>query len=217
MTRHIPPHTSVQMIHGRSNTYGRYGCRCDSCRAAKRRMAKTAHLHPRALVPVYGSRLRLRALMALGWTSGELAQRLWPEGTPRMGPLLYGPTTRVTRDTAERVRAIYETLWATPGPSALTRSRAARAGYVLPMWLDDDRLDDPTYVPTLPTAAEIERDRVAARREARLTRDAEIRRLTALGYDGGQIAVAFGGEPTDRTARQRITRARTPHVQREAS
>ena len=100
-----------------------------------------------------GTRRRLEALIALGWSQSKLA------GFLGMVPTNFGRTLRSERvlaSTARAVRELYERLWDQAPPEATwheksaavrTRAYAARHGFVPPMAWDDDALDDPDATP----------------------------------------------------------------------
>lgn len=98
-------------------------------------------------VSTTGARRRLRALMAIGWDHRAIAEQLGK--TPRaLSPLLY-TDRQITPRLHTEIVDLYERLWRTPGPSDYMRRHAARKGWPTPLELDDDRIDDPTYAPTL--------------------------------------------------------------------
>lgn len=97
------------------------------------------------LVSPVGSRRRIQALMALGWTQTELAKRL-SLSHDRLSDVL----CRHTKIRASRARAIndlFEELSSTPGPSDRTRIIARRKGYVPPLAWND--IDDPDEQPAM--------------------------------------------------------------------
>ncbi|OQO89903.1 hypothetical protein B1813_18860 [Saccharomonospora piscinae] len=105
------------------------------------------------LVDGTGTRRRLQALIALGWSQARLAEQVG------MLPTNFGRTLRCERvraDTARTVRALYERMWDQAPPestwhekSAAQRARAyaRRRGWGPPMAWDDDALDDPAATP----------------------------------------------------------------------
>jgi hypothetical protein len=110
------------------------------------------NLGDKALVDGTGTRRRLQALVASGWSQSKLAVQLGM--TPaNFGPLL--KRTRLHADTVRAVHALYERLWDCPPPEsewrdkiAASRSRtyAAERGWARPMaW--DENIDDPTASP----------------------------------------------------------------------
>lgn len=119
---------------------------------AARVLALQLDLADGARVPAHGSVLRVRALVALGWSQSKLAARL---GIDRGNFHLTG-TMYTTARTATAVRTLYAELSMTRPPEtnqreriAASRSRnyAANLGWLPPLALDDDRLDDPGYEP----------------------------------------------------------------------
>lgn len=113
------------------------------------------------LVDGNGTRLRLRALVAIGWSQSQLAAMLGMTVT-NFGHVINGRGVRVRRSTFEAVTALYEDLWDTPPTASrpgeargitVAIRRAERLGWQLPMGLDDDRLDVPGYRPRRPKVA----------------------------------------------------------------
>lgn len=101
-------------------------------------------LAPGALVDATGTRRRCHALAALGWPLSEQARRLG------IHPALYHrsmQSARVTAGRARAVRALFDELSMTPGPSNRTRIQAAGKGYLPPLAWDDDLIDDPEHLP----------------------------------------------------------------------
>lgn len=141
------------------------------------------------LVCGHGTRLRLRALAAAGWSFAAVAQRV---GCSRMSltrAVQDGPV-RVRKGTADKVREGYERLWdqAPDVPSQVasrTRNAAAVRGWVPPMGLDDDRIDDPTYEPD-PSVVPARR-----RREPAVNMDA-VEDLAGCGLDSDEVAARLG-------------------------
>lgn len=129
-----------------------------------------------------GTRLRLRALVAIGWTQRELAQRLgWTDSN--FSSLIHGRRHRnVSAGTRDAVIRLYEALSMTPGSSARSRARAAANGWVPSLGLDDDRIDDPTYTP----------DPGVARRDRAYTAREDVLELLALGETHAAIAARLG-------------------------
>lgn len=102
-----------------------------------------------------GTRRRLQALVALGWSQAKLAERIgW---TPSNFTALIGDG-RVIAASARLVRDLYNELWdqAPPEDSHRDKIAASRArnlararGWVPPQAWDDDAIDDPTAQPDL--------------------------------------------------------------------
>lgn len=143
--------------HGSLGRYKRDGCRCSACRTAnrlnKRRVDRGhAYAHwaevPTAMEPVIGTRRRLHALTAVGWSAHALAERLGV--TQGVVAALSTRTKRVHPSTAAAVRRLYDDLWdQTPPAAGSERARryAAAQGWPPPMAWDDDDLDDPAATP----------------------------------------------------------------------
>ncbi len=178
-----PRHDSLYAYH--------LGCRCPEAASIKRRSNKRGRIARDRGTPLTvdatGTKRRLRALMALGWRRDDLAARLGVSGqnvtyhTSDDSPTVY-------RTTAVAVGRLYDQLADHQGPSRETARRAKAKGWLVPLWWDEDTIDDPTYVPVT-----VERDeQTAANRDARQQRRAEVERLTALGLSAAQIATRLG-------------------------
>ena len=96
-----------------------------------------------------GTRHRVQALVAAGWSQAQLADELMTS-PGHVGALLR--EERVTAGTATAVRGLYERLWNQPPPEGNHRARiaasrarnyAAARQWVLPMAWDDEELDKP--------------------------------------------------------------------------
>jgi lambda repressor-like predicted transcriptional regulator len=103
--------------------------------------APVYELEPEAetFVPRVGAVRRIQALLALGWTHAHMKA----ECGVLTHVLLSQSGGWVTQRNHNRVAAMFERLSMTPGPSSLTRARAARAGYLPPLAWDDGTIDDP--------------------------------------------------------------------------
>lgn len=135
--------------------YGRTGCA-----PSKRIRAATAEkilavevsadaLADKAVVDATGTRRRLRALVAIGWTQSQLAELLGL--TPNnFGPLVHGRSS-VTAARRRAVVQLYDELWdKPPADDALARKSrryAQRQGWVPPLAWDDDEIDNPAARP----------------------------------------------------------------------
>jgi hypothetical protein len=106
----------------------------------------------RAYLDATGTYRRLQALVALGFSTHYLAQRLgWRQGSMRVVP----SRPHVQGAFARAVRDLYDELWnAKPEqfglrPAGITgaRKRAAANGWALPAEWDDDEIDDPAAQP----------------------------------------------------------------------
>jgi hypothetical protein len=109
---------------------------------------------PGARVPNVGTKRRLQALMAIGWSQTALANSIGME-VRNFNHLLHGKRA-VTAKNARAVKDLYDELWNTTPDAptrwhagAITRSlRYARThGWPPPMAWDDDTLDDPQATP----------------------------------------------------------------------
>jgi hypothetical protein len=109
------------------------------------------------LAPAAGVRRRLQALTAVGWPTLEIATAT--DSHPRHLPRLQThPTPRVEVWLARAVRNLYEQWWNTDpieqgvSPIRVARAlrRAAKQGWVLPAYWDDDEIDNPHATPYQP-------------------------------------------------------------------
>lgn len=132
---------------------------------------------PGQLVPVLGTRRRLQALIALGYTQADLSQRLGR--TRGNGGLLLNSQTYVTAAVAQRVENLFNELQLATGPSDRARRYAARRGWVPPLAWDEDTIDDPAAQP----------DTGAGERASFTDRYTELREL---GYNDLSIAGRLG-------------------------
>jgi len=110
-------------------------------------------LAPSAPVDATGTRRRLQALVATGWTQAQLAAQLG------MLPGNFGAMMRraqVTAGTARAVRQLYDRLWDQPPDpqewrakisASRARNHAAVSGWPPPLAWDDEAIDDPAAVP----------------------------------------------------------------------
>lgn len=100
--------------------------------------------HTLRVEPIGVSR-RIRALMALGWSTYYIAERLG-KTQGNIWELSKGRHW-VNAETFEMVEALYRELSMKQGPSNITRIRALRAGHVPPLGWDDHEIDDPDAQP----------------------------------------------------------------------
>jgi hypothetical protein len=98
-----------------------------------------------ARVDATGTRRRLQALVAIGYTRVWLADQIGVN-TGNLD-VLTGGHSSVTAATARAVTDLYDRYWSTPGPNLRARRRAARLGWLPPLAWDDDTIDDPTATP----------------------------------------------------------------------
>ncbi len=180
------------MIHVRQGTP-----KCVACKRAhaERRAAyrRRRYLnHAPLSVDATGTRRRLQALAAIGWSLAEQSRRLgWHDSTAHS----VAARKWVWIETAEKVRALYDELAMTPGTNKRASNDAARKGWPPPLAWSDEELDDPNATPaTLEHTNEL--DEVAVQRAmggGRVTlsqaeRAEAVRRLTALGLSATEVA-----------------------------
>lgn len=158
MSRFAPPGPSLYPECGGMTGYKRHTdegtVTCAACREAARvgeaRYRKERYLYGPRKIPALGSRRRVQALHAIGWTFGEIGARMSPPITSEaVAKLIHRDLTY--RDKANQIAAIYDALWDRPrsGTQGATRARnrSAKDGWLPPMAWDDERMDDPDYVP----------------------------------------------------------------------
>lgn len=147
----------------------------------------------RVAVDPAGTRRRLQALIAIGWSQAKLAGRLGQEKA-NFGRLLHRRSP-VTAATARAVRLLYDELWNQPPPedSAWDKRSVSRArdyararGWVPPGAWDDDRIDAPDATP----AENWERSRRKHVTGAELAEEA--RELAGFGLTRVQAAERLG-------------------------
>jgi transposase len=99
-----------------------------------------------------GTRRRLGALMALGYTTVELSAML---GASRAKASKAARSERVTITTRTAVKDLYDRLSMTVPEltvsRAKSRSHALKLGHLPPLEWDDEAIDDPNYIPEAPT------------------------------------------------------------------
>lgn len=113
--------------------------------------ASPAQLKDGAHVDGAGTRRRLQALIAMGWTRRELSARLG-FSVQNLSELTRSRADGVRAGTARKVAALYEQLWDQPPPegdpaarraASRTRSTARKQGWPPPAAWDDDLIDLP--------------------------------------------------------------------------
>lgn len=137
--------------HGQPRGYSA-GCRESCCKRAHALDVKLSRLRkvegrPRA-VPAVGVQRRIQALMAIGWTTTDIAAAAGLCHRAKVSQILIGqngrPCTWVTRSTHARIAEAFEALaMRLPEPTRArrrTRTMALRRGYLPPLaWDDIDR------------------------------------------------------------------------------
>lgn len=109
--------------------------------------ARILALHPRdtpGLVCATGTTRRLQALAAAGWPVTWTARRIGVPG-PTLRELANGGHARVNPTVANAVAEVFRTHAMRPGPSAYTRTVAARNQWVTALAWDD--IDNPHETP----------------------------------------------------------------------
>jgi transcriptional regulator with XRE-family HTH domain len=106
-------------------------------------------LGDKTVIDASGTRRRLQALVALGWSQAKLADRLgWTPAS--FGTLMKESRTIVA--TARKVRALYDALWDQAPPeddhrdkiaASRARNHATKHGWLPPQAWDDDLIDLP--------------------------------------------------------------------------
>jgi len=102
---------------------------------------------PGSVLDAAGTHRRLQALIAIGWTQTDLANRTGLR-LPTVNALAHGRWGKVQHATHLAVRSVFEELSGRPGPSARARAQALRHGWAPPLAWDDETIDDPTATPT---------------------------------------------------------------------
>jgi transcriptional regulator with XRE-family HTH domain len=178
---------------------------CDPCRAAQsawqRQYRKRRYLNRGPMnVDSTGTIRRLQALCAQGWALSELGSRM---GVSAQRVHRIFSLARVNRETAAKVRALYDELSMTPGTSVRTRNHASRKGWPPPLAWDDEKIDDPNARPSRMTANRASFDEIAVGRAMRgerirlrpVERAEAVRRLTAQGLSAAEIGDRLGIAP----------------------
>ena len=98
-------------------------------------------------VDACGTRLRLHALSAIGWTWTAIAAEM---GVHQESVQRWSTAHTVNASSRAAVIAAYERLWNQPQGDVRALARARKNGWLPPMALDDDRLDTPGYRPRMP-------------------------------------------------------------------
>lgn len=142
-------------------------------------------------VPALGTRRRLQALIAHGYSQREINRRLG-RASDNLAPVIRGECASVLARTAGRVDELFRELEATPGPCGRSRNRGKANRWPLPMDWDEDRIDDPEYQAERSQVRKVRHDpeRTAWRKQ-------RVAELTEAGYSLKEIAAQL--RCTDRT------------------
>ena len=179
--------------HGSTRGYSA-GCREACCKRAHALDVKLSRLRkvegrPRA-IPVQGTQRRIQALMAMGWTSQDIADAAGLCHRAKVTSILNGqkgrPAVWVTQSTRDRIAAVYDTLSMrlpdmTRGRQR-TRTIAARKGYAPPLAWDD--------IDTDPAPMGVRHRELVQRHDHHTWEDHD--ELQAQGYTRAQIAHRLG-------------------------
>lgn len=149
-----------------------------------------------AVVSGLGTRRRLRALVAIGYTNEQIAEAIgYP--TSQCGRLLSGEFD-VTAGVARRVEEAFNRLHMKLPPEGYAanraRLRAARRGWFVPLAWNENTIDDPAAHPR----------GVSQSRDGWLV---EYEKLRARGYPDRKIAAMLGIEETSLSTRLRRAKA----------
>lgn len=159
-----------------------------------------------------GTRRRLQALVACGWSQSKLARLLDMDPTNFTKVIR---TEHVVLATKQAVAELYDQIWDTPPPQATHRDKiaysrarrsAAERAFAPPMAWDDDTIDDPHAEPAITVDSDEEHDvldEVAVERimagTLRVAKHAQsperleaIRRLAGRGYTDTEIGQRVG-------------------------
>jgi predicted transcriptional regulator len=196
------------MEHGTASCYHHGGCRRPECRAAatiRNAWYRRQIAYGRArLIDGTGTRRRLEALAADGWSNSEIA-RLMGVSKPAVRQYrVFAAAGQTHVTTAERVRYLFERCWH-QAPAGRYQERARRyaesQGWVESWRWEGIDIDDPASVPLpLPEVGvdevEVLRLMAGTLRVAKGARSPEraeaIRRLAGQGLSDPQIAARIG-------------------------
>ncbi|SLJ40984.1 Uncharacterised protein [Mycobacteroides abscessus subsp. abscessus] len=148
-----------------------------------------------ARIDATGTRRRVLALAAIGWSQQHLSIRLGID-VGGLSKVATGSTKQVTVGRAREVDALYRQLQEVPGPSDVARRVAVRNGWPPPVAWCDDEIDDPNATPHTRDGAVVWID---------LYRD-----YTDLGLTNHQIAERMG--VTTESVEARLKRLRKKGV-----
>ena len=108
---------------------------------------------PAKMLDATGTRRRLQALAAHGWSLRFLMERL---GRPASSAYWYMRSTKVTPRVAAAISALYDELWDVTPPQRTqaeeqvyrrVKAHAQKQGWVPPLMWDDDEIDNPEAAP----------------------------------------------------------------------
>lgn len=109
-------------------------------------------VNTRAFIDATGSRRRLQALMAMGWTKAQMADHMGIK--PDTVTEIINDQPTVTPPVAAKIKAGFSVMQMTfpaPGRAATYTQRwAAKRGWMLPFMWDEDEIDNPKARPRNP-------------------------------------------------------------------
>jgi hypothetical protein len=172
--------------HGETGTcYVDHGCRCADCRRGRAEYEYwREHMLSAGrelLVDATGTRRRLRALGAIGWSARLIGERY---GLSENWVSSVCANNRVQAATAEFAKRVYDDLSMVPpvpvghhekARVANAKSWARRNGWPPPLAWDDDTIDDPAASPQLDAVAELAEPERFAERCDEATVEAAVR------------------------------------------
>ncbi|UOK18043.1 helix-turn-helix DNA binding domain protein [Gordonia phage Santhid] len=162
-----------------------------SRRNADKILAVPVPTQPRRIgnVPALGTRRRLRALIANGYSQRDIVTRLGLT-SDNLAPLVRGDREFVDPSTAQRIDALFRQLQLTPGTCERSRNRGRANRWPLPLDWDEDRIDDPDH------EAERSQARTVVRDPERIEwRKQQVAKLTAAGQSAAEIAALLRCTP----------------------
>lgn len=194
--------------HGTRAAYNRDCCRCPACSAANAMAARQHRLRSAQnrwhgtspWVDATGTRRRLQALAAGGWSTRALAGELAVTKSA-VAQLRSTNQDRVLAATAASVTDLYQRMWwRTPPPRSATRSElyAQRTGWAPPWAWDGGDIDDPAASPAALVEDVLDhvavQEAVAGRRVrlSRYERRVVVDELTRRRRSAAEIAAQLG-------------------------
>lgn len=147
-------------------------------------------------VDATGTRRRVQALIAYGYSQRDISRRLG-YAADNLSTLVHGDLTTVKQSTHDRVAALFDELSTRPGTDTRARNRGLREGWPLPLDWDDDEIDNPTATaersPERHYDPRFDIERVEWRRE-------KVATLTRLGLSANEIGAQL--RVTERTVQR---------------
>lgn len=197
----VAPPTVSSMLYGRAGRPPTGKIRTATAQALLAFRPSLDDLPATAPVDAAGTRRRMQALAAVGWSASRLAGLLGVERA-HVGRIIRGDNLRVSAATARAVRGLYGELWDRPPPEGTrwekvsvsrTRSHARQQGWAPALAWDD--IDDPDAEP-VPGWERGRREGIPE----------DVAELGRYGEHPDSIAARVGVSPD--TVRQYLKRAR---------